>query len=161
MRTTITRPHRPEHAHFPESGPRRRSAAGPPLPVQLPRPTAARAELLTRALGLWHGPAYADVADAGYVRAAAAGLEEQRVTAHEELAEARLELGDHALDADQLAALAAQIRALYGARRQSEALTVYGQVRERFAEELGTRRGGVRQDPAGPRGGRTAGGGGP
>ncbi|MFF2198732.1 BTAD domain-containing putative transcriptional regulator, partial [Streptomyces sp. NPDC058157] len=96
------------------------------------RDPAGRAELLTRALGLWRGDAYADVADAAFVRAEAAGLEEQRITAHEELAEARLARGQHARTADELAPLvrrhplrqrlrAAQMRALYGAGRQGEA----------------------------------------
>ncbi|MET8755865.1 AfsR/SARP family transcriptional regulator, partial [Streptomyces sp. NPDC004667] len=109
---------------------------------------AERAALLTRAVGLWRGPAYADLGDAGFVRAEAAGLEEQRITAHEELAEARLELGHHAELADGLAELAqrhplrqrlraAQMRALYGAGRQDEALAVHGEVRERFAQDLG------------------------
>ncbi|MFD9300395.1 BTAD domain-containing putative transcriptional regulator, partial [Streptomyces goshikiensis] len=108
----------------------------------------ARAGLLTRALGLWRGPAYDDVRDAAFVRASVARLEEQRVTVREELAEARLELGEHAALADELTALAgehplrqrlraAQMRALYGAGRQGEALAVYGEVRARFAEELG------------------------
>ncbi|MFG2714779.1 BTAD domain-containing putative transcriptional regulator [Streptomyces goshikiensis] len=108
----------------------------------------ARAGLLARALGLWRGPAYADVRDAAFVRASVARLEEQRVTVREELAEARLELGEHAALADELTALAgehplrqrlraAQMRALYGAGRQGEALAVYGEVRARFAEELG------------------------
>ncbi|MFD9414004.1 BTAD domain-containing putative transcriptional regulator [Streptomyces goshikiensis] len=108
----------------------------------------ARAGLLTRALGLWRGPAYGDVRDAAFVRASVARLEEQRVTVREELAEARLELGEHAALADELTALAgehplrqrlraAQMRALYGAGRQGEALAVYGEVRARFAEELG------------------------
>ncbi|MCX4526474.1 MULTISPECIES: BTAD domain-containing putative transcriptional regulator [unclassified Streptomyces] len=107
-----------------------------------------KSALLTRALGLWRGPAYADVRDAGFARAAVARLEEQRVTVREELAEARLELGEHAALADELNGLAgehplrqrlraAQMRALYGAGRQSEALAVYGEVRTRFAEELG------------------------
>ncbi|MFF7613713.1 BTAD domain-containing putative transcriptional regulator [Streptomyces lavendulae] len=129
---------------------------------------AQRAALLTRALGLWRGPAYADLADTHFVRAEAAGLEEQRVTAHEELAEARLELGEHAELADGLAELvaryplrqrlrAAQMRALYAAGRQSEALAVHGEVRERFAEDLGIDPGPelaalygaiLRQDPA-------------
>ncbi|MEU3406508.1 BTAD domain-containing putative transcriptional regulator [Streptomyces sp. NPDC006670] len=112
------------------------------------RSPAGRAELLTRALGLWRGDAYADVGDAGFVHAEAAGLEEQRITAHEELAEARLAGGEHARAADELAPLAqrhplrqrlraAQMRALYGAGRQGEALAVHAEVRERFAEELG------------------------
>ncbi|WP_308379198.1 BTAD domain-containing putative transcriptional regulator [Streptomyces sp. ISL-43] len=110
-----------------------------------PRP---KAEILTRALGLWHGEAYADFRDAEFTRAAIARLEEQRITAYEDLAEARLALGEHRELADELAGPAAQhplrqrlrgsqMRALYRAGRQNEALAVYGELRELFAEELG------------------------
>ncbi|MFF8653463.1 AfsR/SARP family transcriptional regulator [Streptomyces huasconensis] len=109
----------------------------------------ARASLLTDALALWRGPAYADVRDAGFARAAAAQLEEQRLTAQEALAEARLDLGEHAPLADELAALvareplrerlrAAHLRALYGAGRPAEALASYHALRTRLADELGT-----------------------
>lgn len=130
--------------------------------------TRARAELLARALGLWQGEAYADFRDAGFTQTAIARLEEQRITAYEDLAEARLELGEHDQLADELAGPAAahplrqrlrgsQMRALYRAGRQSEALAVYAQLRELFAEELGIDPGAelsalyeaiLRQDPA-------------
>ncbi|WP_030732374.1 BTAD domain-containing putative transcriptional regulator [Streptomyces sp. NRRL S-237] len=108
----------------------------------------ARAALLSEALGLWRGPAYADLPDAAFVRPEVARLEERRVTAQEDLAEARLELGEHVVLADELAALiaehplrqrlrAAQMRALYGAGRQNEALAAYRELTARFAEELG------------------------
>ncbi|WP_411079505.1 AfsR/SARP family transcriptional regulator [Streptomyces sp. cmx-18-6] len=114
-------------------------------PLQDPR---ARAALLTRALELWRGPAYADFADGPFVREAAQRLAEQRLSVLEEQAEARLEAGDHALLAGELAGLvalhplrerlrAAQMRALYAAGRQSEALTSYEDLRARLAEELG------------------------
>ncbi|MCX5406425.1 winged helix-turn-helix domain-containing protein [Streptomyces sp. NBC_00335] len=127
-----------------------------------------RAELLARALGLWQGEAYADFRGAGFTQTAIARLEEQRITAYEDLAEARLELGEHRQLADDLAGPAAahplrqrlrgsQMRALYRAGRQSEALAVYAQLRELFAEELGIDPGAelsalyeaiLRQDPA-------------
>ncbi|MFI9612477.1 BTAD domain-containing putative transcriptional regulator [Streptomyces sp. NPDC052023] len=108
----------------------------------------ARAELLTEALALWRGPAVADFVDEEFARVAADRLEEQRMTALEEQAEARLELGEHALVADELADLVAlhplrerlrtaHIRALYLAGRQGAALTSYAELRERLAEELG------------------------
>ncbi|MEV7269409.1 AfsR/SARP family transcriptional regulator [Streptomyces bacillaris] len=114
-------------------------------PVRDPR---ARAALLTEALELWRGPAYADFADGPFVRAAAQRLAEQRLSVLEEQAEARLEAGDHALLAGELADLvarhplrerlrAASMRALYAAGRQSEALTSYEDLRTRLAEELG------------------------
>ncbi|MGW5066696.1 AfsR/SARP family transcriptional regulator [Streptomyces cyaneofuscatus] len=114
-------------------------------PVQDPR---ARAALLTEALELWRGPAYADFADAPFVRAAAQRLAEQRLSVLEEQAQARLEAGDHALLAGELADLVAlhplrerlvgvRMRALYATGRQSEALASYEDLRGRLARELG------------------------
>ncbi|MEV5258076.1 BTAD domain-containing putative transcriptional regulator [Streptomyces anulatus] len=114
-------------------------------PVRDPR---ARAALLTEALGLWRGPAYADFADAPFAREAAQRLAEQRLSVLEEQAEARWEAGDHVLLAGELADLVArhplrerlravQMRALYSAGRQSEALASYGDLRGRLVEELG------------------------
>ncbi|MBT2231175.1 BTAD domain-containing putative transcriptional regulator [Nonomuraea sp. NEAU-A123] len=105
-----------------------------------------RQALLTEALGLWRGAPYAEFGD--FAQAAAARLEEQRLVALEELAETRLDLGDHGALAAELAGLvaahplrerlrAAHLRALYRAGRQSEALAEYGQLRELLADELG------------------------
>ncbi|QFG23476.1 BTAD domain-containing putative transcriptional regulator [Actinomadura sp. WMMB 499] len=110
--------------------------------------SAARASVLTEALALWRGPAFADFADAPFAVAAAARLEERRLTAREELAEARLALGEHraiAADLTDLAALhplrerlqAALMRALYGSGRQHEALQCFDRVRNRLRDELG------------------------
>ncbi|WP_189306899.1 AfsR/SARP family transcriptional regulator [Streptomyces cinerochromogenes] len=107
-----------------------------------------RAGLLTEALGLWRGPAYADFADEGFVRAARECLAEQRLAVLEERAEARLAAGDHLLLAGELAALvtehplrerlrAVQMRALYRAGHQGEALASYEDLRTRLATELG------------------------
>ncbi|MBQ1111157.1 BTAD domain-containing putative transcriptional regulator [Streptomyces sp. 404i] len=114
-------------------------------PVRDPR---ARAALLTEALGLWRGPAYADFADAPFAREAAQRLAEQRLSVLEEQAEARWEAGDRVLLAGELADLVArhplrerlravQMRALYSAGRQSEALASYDDLRGRLVEELG------------------------
>ncbi|GFN05146.1 hypothetical protein Smic_37020 [Streptomyces microflavus] len=114
-------------------------------PVRDPR---TRAALLTEALGLWRGPAYADFADGLFVRGPAQRLAEQRLSVLEEQAEARLEAGDHALLAGELADLvalhplrerlrAAQMRVLYAAGRQSEALASYEDLRTRLVGELG------------------------
>ncbi|MFJ5673667.1 BTAD domain-containing putative transcriptional regulator [Streptomyces sp. NPDC093097] len=114
-------------------------------PVRDPR---ARAALLTEALDLWRGPAYADFADEEFVRGAARRLAEQRLSVVEEQAEARLEAGDHVLLAGELADLVArhplrerlralQMRAFYLAGRQSEALASYEDLRSRLAEDLG------------------------
>ncbi|KIF79006.1 hypothetical protein QR77_20415, partial [Streptomyces sp. 150FB] len=129
---------------------------------------AARAELLAEALGLWRGPAYADFADEDFVRPAVQRLTEQRLTAIEEQSLDRLELGEDARLADELTALvvrhplreglrAVQLRALYRAGRQSEALASYAELRVRLADELGVDPGPalvalyeaiLRQDPA-------------
>ncbi|MGV9882744.1 BTAD domain-containing putative transcriptional regulator [Streptomyces sp. NPDC003006] len=107
-----------------------------------------RAELLTAALQLWRGPAYADFADEAFVRGAARRLGEQRLAVLEEQAEARLASGDRTLLTGELADLVArhplrerlrgvQMRALYLAGRQSEALASYAGLRERLVRELG------------------------
>ncbi|HUR02625.1 MAG TPA: BTAD domain-containing putative transcriptional regulator [Nonomuraea sp.] len=107
-----------------------------------------RAELLSDALALWRGPAFADFADEEYTRSAILRLEEQRLSALEQHAEARLELGEHGLLVGELGDLvdrhplrerlrAVHMRALYRAGRQSEALASYADLRERLAEELG------------------------
>ncbi|GAA3986387.1 hypothetical protein GCM10022384_38140 [Streptomyces marokkonensis] len=110
-----------------------------------------KASLLTEALGLWRGEAFAEFRDSGFAQAAIAGLEEQRLTAREELAELRLETGGragHSTLADELGLLvgehplrqrlcAAHMRALYLAGRQSEALAAYRDLERRYADELG------------------------
>ncbi|MER7502176.1 BTAD domain-containing putative transcriptional regulator [Nonomuraea pusilla] len=108
----------------------------------------ARAGLLGEALALWRGPAFADFADEEYARSAVVRLEEQRLAALEQQAEARLELGEHGLLVGELGDLVARhplrerlravhMKALYRAGRQSEALASYGELREKLAEELG------------------------
>ncbi|MEO3765942.1 BTAD domain-containing putative transcriptional regulator [Streptomyces sp. B5E4] len=143
-----------------------------------------RAAGLREALALWRGGAYEDVADQDFARAEAARLEETRLTAVEELAHARLTLGEHGPLAADLADLvgrhplrerlrAAHMTALYRAGRQSDALASYGDLRRHLARELGLEPGPevaslqraiLAQDPAllaGPRGRgqRTAGSG--
>ncbi|MBV2156652.1 BTAD domain-containing putative transcriptional regulator [Kitasatospora sp. SUK 42] len=109
---------------------------------------ATRAALLTEALELWRGPAYADFADQEFARGAAQRLTEQRLSALEEQAEARLALGDQVLLAGELADLvvrhplrerfhALRMRALYAAGRQSEALAAYEELRARLVADLG------------------------
>ena len=61
--------------------------------------------LLTQALDLWHGPALLDAQDLSAARAEIARLEELRVDATEELAEARLGCGEHAFVVDVLVAI--------------------------------------------------------
>ncbi|GAA2087372.1 BTAD domain-containing putative transcriptional regulator [Actinomadura alba] len=108
----------------------------------------SRADLLTEALALWTGEAFADLGDLEFLRTAAGRLEEQRLTALEALAEARLELGEHHTLVGELGELAVrhplrerlravQLRALYRAGRQSEALAAYAELRKQLADELG------------------------
>ncbi|MFJ6197310.1 BTAD domain-containing putative transcriptional regulator [Micromonospora sp. NPDC092111] len=109
---------------------------------------APDAASLTEALRLWRGEPYADVADAEWVRAEATRLAEARLVVLEKLADARLARGEHALVATELAELVArhplreslralQLRALYAAGRQAEALDSYADLRRRLADELG------------------------
>ncbi|MFC9086858.1 AfsR/SARP family transcriptional regulator [Nocardiopsis dassonvillei] len=107
-----------------------------------------RAGLLTEALELWRGPAYADVADEEFARPTAARLEERRLGALEEHALARLDLGEHRGMTGPLGALvaehplrerlvAAYMRALYEGGRQAEALAAHTALAGRLREELG------------------------
>ncbi|WP_189857154.1 BTAD domain-containing putative transcriptional regulator [Streptomyces poonensis] len=107
-----------------------------------------RAGLFADALALWRGPAFADFAAEPFTRAAVNRLEEDRLAVVEERAEARLEAGEHAALVGELAGLverhplrerlrAVQLRALYRAGRQSEALAGYEDLRARLADELG------------------------
>jgi predicted ATPase/DNA-binding SARP family transcriptional activator len=119
---------------------RRALAAGDP---------ARAAALLREGLDLWRGPALADVAAAPFAEAQAARLEELRLEASEDHAEARLALGAHrdlVIDLQQLVAahplrerLRGQLmRALYGGGRQAEALAVFEDARRTLADQLGT-----------------------
>ncbi|MEU0544021.1 BTAD domain-containing putative transcriptional regulator, partial [Nocardia sp. NPDC005978] len=109
---------------------------------------AAATAALTEALGLWRGPALGDVLDAPYAGAVVARLDDLRAAALEDRFDAELRLGRHGavlsdLDAagaahplrERLAAL--RIRALAAGGRQSDALAVYEDMRERLGEELG------------------------
>ncbi|WP_240760215.1 AfsR/SARP family transcriptional regulator, partial [Phytoactinopolyspora endophytica] len=115
-----------------------RSAAGP----------HDRVALLTRALDLWRGAALADFQNEPFAQATLNRLEEERLTVLEELAKARLEVGEHALVTAELSDLVAvhplrerlravHMRALYQAGRQNEALDSYNKLRKHLADELG------------------------
>jgi tetratricopeptide (TPR) repeat protein len=110
-------------------------------------PTQAVA-LLDEALGLWRGPALADFADEPWAQPDAARLEELRLAAMEERADAELTLGRHADVVGSLRRLADAnplreglwgrlIVALYRCGRQAEALRAYGDLRRTLGEELG------------------------
>ncbi|MFE5945585.1 BTAD domain-containing putative transcriptional regulator [Streptomyces sp. NPDC056480] len=107
-----------------------------------------RAVLLGEALDLWRGPAFAEFAEEPFARAAADRLEEERLAVREALAEARLDSGEQDVLAGELTELVAlhplrerlravQLRALYRAGRQSEALAGYEELRTLLADELG------------------------
>jgi DNA-binding SARP family transcriptional activator/tetratricopeptide (TPR) repeat protein len=100
------------------------------------------------ALGLWRGPALADVPSCPLVDSEAARLEECRLLAEEDRIEVELRRGRHGGLVGQLLALVAQqplrerlwaqlLLALYRAGRQAEALAAYRQLHQRLAEELG------------------------
>ncbi|GAA0925045.1 BTAD domain-containing putative transcriptional regulator [Nonomuraea longicatena] len=107
-----------------------------------------RARLLTEALGLWRGPAYADFTEADFARAEINRLEEERLLAVEERAEALLEAGEHDRVVAELGELvaahpvrerlrAAHMRALHRLGRQSEALGSFRELRSHLREEQG------------------------
>jgi DNA-binding SARP family transcriptional activator/ABC-type transport system substrate-binding protein/streptogramin lyase len=104
--------------------------------------------LLVDALGLWRGPALADVAYESFARTEAERLEELRVVAIEERIDADLALGQDASLVPELDALIAAhplrerlrgqlMLALYRSGRQAEALHVYAETRTLLVEELG------------------------
>jgi predicted ATPase/DNA-binding SARP family transcriptional activator len=106
------------------------------------------AELLVTALGLWRGPALAEVAFEDFAQAETRRLEELRLVAIETRIDADLELGRHHELVGELEALvskqptreglAAQLMvALYRCGRQADALEVYRRTRTHLIEELG------------------------
>ncbi len=106
------------------------------------------AGVLREALGLWRGPALAEVADAPLARAAATRLEEARLVALEDRIEADLAAGDHRLVTGELEQLtganplrerlwALRMLALYRSGRHAEVLRAYQDLRHLLAEELG------------------------
>jgi DNA-binding SARP family transcriptional activator len=118
---------------------------------------AATAELLRKALGLWRGPALADVANEPFAQTEILRLEELRLRALELRLEADLACGRHGEVVGELEALvhehplrerlrAALMRALYGSGRQAEALERYRETRRTFIEELGIEPSPVLQD---------------
>lgn len=114
------------------------------------------ADLLREALALWRGPALLGLGS-DPVRRGATLLDEQRLTAFEELARADLASGRHAEIVGELRELTAReplreglhaslMLALYRSGRQAEALDVYRRMRATFMDELGIEPGHVMQD---------------
>jgi DNA-binding SARP family transcriptional activator len=100
------------------------------------------------ALGLWRGPALADLTEVPSAVAEAARLEEARLAALEVRLDADLACGRHGELAAELDALTGahplrerfwgqRITALYRAGRQADALRAYQQLRSTLVEELG------------------------
>jgi DNA-binding SARP family transcriptional activator/EAL domain-containing protein (putative c-di-GMP-specific phosphodiesterase class I)/FixJ family two-component response regulator len=118
---------------------RRRRAQG--------EPEAAVADL-TKSIALWRGAALLDVVDAGYLAGHATRLNEARLDAIEDLADAELATGR---PADAITRLESHVDAnplrergwgllmvsLYRVGRQSAALRAYQQLRGILAQELG------------------------
>jgi DNA-binding SARP family transcriptional activator len=107
-----------------------------------------RHTLLTRALGLWRGDAYAEVADEVWVVGEVARLAELRDAAIEARAALDLDLGRPAQAAAALGPLLAArpareetarllALALYRSGRQGDALAVLRRIRRHVADELG------------------------
>ncbi len=113
-------------------------------------------ELLERAAALWHGNALQGLEDVPFAAAEGRRLDELRLVALEEQAEAGLATGRHEVLVAALEDLvdrhplrerlwAALLLALYRSGRQADALAAYGSARAQLREELG-----IDPSPPGP-----------
>ena len=104
--------------------------------------------LLSAAIGLWRGPALADIREAAFAPLAAERLEEERLIALENLVDTRLVLGQHRELVPEIEALTAAspyrehfhaqlMLALYRSGRQADALAALARARALLAGELG------------------------
>lgn len=104
--------------------------------------------VLEAALALWHGPAFGQCAELAEVRSEAVRLDELRLVATDEWAEARVATGDPASMVAELEALVRLhplrecywrllMEALYRCGRQGEALRRAEELRELLGAELG------------------------
>jgi DNA-binding SARP family transcriptional activator len=109
---------------------------------------AAAAAALREGLGLWRGPALADLAGETFAQGAIARMEELRIAAVESRIEAELALGRHGELVAELTGLAAQhplrerlrgllMVALYRSGRQVEALEVFRATRDELVQAFG------------------------
>src|SRR5580658_7859349 len=119
--------------------------------AQLREDPAAAGATLTRALGLWRGPALVDVAETDFGRAAVARLDELHLAALEHRIDADLRTPGQQLTAALVAELEGLVvahpmreplagllmRALAASGRRGAALEVYEQTRERLVDLLG------------------------
>lgn len=106
------------------------------------------AQVLETALDMWHGPALLELRDNTRLRIEAERLEERKLSAHEDLLSAKLLIGAGRGVATELRQLAAEhpererlvellMLALYDEGRQTEALDVFHETRNRLVSELG------------------------
>ena len=111
-------------------------------------PPQRASDKLREALGLWRGPALADLAYEGFAQPEIARLEEMRVAVVVQRIDADLALGHHAELVGELEALVARhplqerlryqlMLALYRSARQADALEAYRVARHELSEELG------------------------
>ena len=109
---------------------------------------AAAASTYRAALGLWRGPALADISEVVSLRPAVVRLEELRLAVVEELMTTELALGRHRDLVAELEALVEQhpyreqlcgqlMVALYRSGRQQDALEAFRRVQSSLGEELG------------------------
>ncbi|MCX5380669.1 BTAD domain-containing putative transcriptional regulator [Streptomyces sp. NBC_00091] len=121
------------------------------------REPARTVRLLREALALWEGPALGGTVGGPLLETAAHGLDEMRLTAVEELAEAHTLLGEHAAATALLHAeaalnplreplIAALMLALGRSGRQSDALDWFHRTRKQLADQLGVDPGAVLTD---------------
>ena len=123
------------------------AAAARRLAPLLAKAPAEAAELARDTLGLWRGRALSEFAGIHNLEAAAAGLEELRLTLRDGLLEARLSLGDRGVAGEALAAVGETpmredttvlaMRALAAAGRGAEAMELAASYRRRLDEETG------------------------
>ena len=110
--------------------------------------TAAAAERLREAIGLFRGPPLADVPLQGTLAFERDRLDGLRLQAIEERLEVELERGGHAEVVEELRALAAEhpyrerlhghyVLALYRSGRQADALEAYRRIRRSLVDDLG------------------------
>lgn len=111
-------------------------------------PSQRAADKLREALGLWRGPALADLAYEGFAQPEIARLEELRLAVLVQRIDADLALGHHAELVGELEALVGRhplqerlryqlMLALYRSARQAEALEAYRVARGELSEQLG------------------------
>ena len=104
--------------------------------------------LLSEALSLWRGDAYAGVSSESVVRAARVRLDELRLSVTEDLIDSRMASGEHAALVPELEGLVAEypererlwgllMVALDRGGRQADALRAFQRARTRLVEEVG------------------------